>query len=88
MREDMQMITMALCENFTSQCGRARSLRINFQLMTVLQEAELESFLFAGNAHDITGFGREEEEQNERFALADLIAKVRDIAGSLLTYWT
>ena len=59
-------------------------MRIKLRLVAVLQEAELENFLFAGNANDITGFGREEEEQNERSALADLIAKVREMAGSLL----
>ena len=42
-----------------------------------LQEAELEDLLFAGNANDITGFGREDEEQNERSAVAELIGKVR-----------
>ena len=46
-------------------------------LLSVLQEAELEDFLFAGNANDITGFGREDEEQKERSAVAELIAKVR-----------
>lgn len=47
------------------------------RLLLVLQEAELEDFLFAGNANDITGFGREDEEQNERSAVAELIGKVR-----------
>ncbi|CAK0782784.1 hypothetical protein CVIRNUC_005979 [Coccomyxa viridis] len=39
------------------------------------REAELEEFLFAGNAGDISGFGREDEEYNERLAVAQLIAK-------------
>ncbi len=50
----------------------------------VLQEAELEDFLFAGNANDITGFGREDEEHNERSAVAELIAKVRERAAKML----
>ena len=48
------------------------------------QEAELEEFLFAGNAGDISGFGREDEEQNERLAVAELIAKVRGAITVLL----
>ena len=42
-----------------------------------IQEAELEDFLFAGNAGDISGFGKEDEELDRRSALAHLIAKVR-----------
>ena len=44
--------------------------------LSYVQEAELEEFLFAGNAGDISGFGREDAEQNERLAVAELIAKV------------
>ena len=46
-------------------------------LLSHEQEAELEEFLFAGSAGDISGFGREDEERNERLAAAELIAKVR-----------
>lgn len=42
-----------------------------------IQEAELEDFLFAGNAGDISGFGKEDEELDRRSVLAHLIAKVR-----------
>ena len=52
-----------------------------------LQEAELEEFLFAGKAGDISGFGREAEEQNERLAVAELIAKVREAITVLLAVY-
>ena len=42
-----------------------------------VQEAELEDFLFAGNAGDISGFGKEDEELDRRSALAHRVAKVR-----------
>ena len=55
--------------------------------LSCVQEAELEEFLFAGNAGDISGFGREDEEHNERLAVAELIAKVRGATTALLAIY-
>ena len=55
--------------------------------LSCVQEAELEEFLFAGDAGDISGFGREDEEHNERLAVAELIAKVRGAIVVLLAIY-
>ena len=55
--------------------------------LSYVQEAELEEFLFAGNAGDISGFGREDEELKERLAVAELIAKVRGATTALLAIY-
>jgi hypothetical protein len=47
-----------------------------------VQEAELEDFLFAGNAGDIAGFGKEDKELDRRSALAQLIARVGKVSDS------